>query len=188
MSLTLNGQNTTQNTLQAILNRVQELENEIWFVLSSMSINAAFGDLLNKLGNLVGEPRNGRSDADYQAGIRLKIRVNISSGRATDMIAVAQLAAPSTIVYVEPPGTSSCGAAAFILDLFNLPSPAYVVAKMKHARAAATYGLIQYTMWATTTNTDILDSASGGVTGPGLLDSASGGVTNPGLMSAGIGT
>ena len=122
MALSLNGQNTTQNTIQALLNRLQEIDDAGVFLLLNMSIAGAFGDLLNKLGAIVGEPRLGRLDADYRAGIRLKIRVNISSGRATDIIAVAQLAKPlGAITYLE--GTL----ASFTVELLNLQSAAYVV-------------------------------------------------------------
>ncbi len=184
MSLSINGQNTTQNTLASYLGRLQELENAAFFLLQSMSISSAFGDLLNKLGSMVGEPRLGRSDVDYKAGIRLKIRVNLSSGRASDIIAVALLAAPSIINYVE----NYPGPASFTLDLLNLGSAPYVVDKLKHTRAAGTYGLISYTTWSTSQATLILDSqTAGAVTSPGVMDSLSGGVSTPGWMSAGIG-
>ena len=179
MALSLNGQNTTQNTIQAMLNRLQELEDAAIFLLSCMSIAGAFGDLLNKLGAIVGEPRLGRTDADYRAGIRLKIRVNLSSGRATDIIAVAQLAQPiGKITYLE--GTL----ASFTVELLNLPSAAYVVQKLLHTRAAGTHGLVQYTEDAGPTL--ILDSVSGGVTGAGTLDTVTGSVAGAGKMSAGI--
>lgn len=179
MALSINGQNTTQNTVQATLNRLQELEDAAVFLLSCMSIDGAFGDLLNKLGNIVGEPRLGRSDVDYRAGIRLRIRVNISSGRATDIIAVAQLAKPlGAITYLEGQ------LASFTVELLNLQSAAYVVQKLARTRAAGTRGLVQYTEDAGPNL--VLDSVSGGVTGAGKLDSVSGGVTGPGKMSAGI--
>lgn len=178
MSLSGNGQNTTQNILQAMLNRLQELEDAAWFLLQSMSINAAFGDLLNKFGNIVGEPRLGRSDVDYRAGIRLKIRVNTSNGRAIDVIAVAVLAAPlGPITYIDGNGS-------FLIELLNLGSAQYVVQKMQHTRPAGVHGLVQYT--ESSAQALILDSVSGGVTSPGKLDSVSGGAGTVGLMSVGI--
>jgi hypothetical protein len=179
MALSLNGQNTTQNVTQAILNRLQELEDAAWFVLSSMSIAAAFGDLLTKIGSIVGEPRLGRSDVDYRAGIRLKIRVNLSSGRATDMIAVAQLALPlGAITYLEG------SLASFTIELLNLQSAVYIVQKLSRTRAAGTHGIVQYTEDAGPAL--VLDSVSGGVPTAGKLDSLAGGVSGPGKMSAGI--
>lgn len=179
MALSLNGQNTTQNTIRAMLNRLQELEDAAIFLLSCMSIAGAFGDLLTKLGAIVGEPRLGRTDADYRAGIRLKIRVNLSSGRATDIIAVAQLAQPlGAITYID--GLL----AGFEVELLNLQSAAYVVQKLLHTRAAGTHGLVQYTEDAGPSL--IRDSVSGGVTGAGTLDTVTGSVGGAGKMSAGI--
>jgi hypothetical protein len=179
MSLSLNGQNTTQNTIQAMLNRLQELEDAAWFLLSSMALANAFGDLLDKYGAIVGEPRLARSDADFKAGIRLRIRVNISSGRAADIIAVAQLSQPiGKITYIE--GLL----AGFIVEMLNLQSAPYIVQKMQKTRAAGTHGLVQYTEDAGPSL--VLDSVSGGVTGAGTIDTVTGGVVGAGKMSVGI--
>lgn len=179
MALSLNGQNTTQNTVQAVLNRLQELEDAAIFLLSCMSIDGAFGDLLNKLGSMVGEPRLGRSDVDYRAGIRLRVRVNISSGRATDIIAVAQLAKPLGVIsYLD--GLL----ATFTIEMLNLQSAAYVVRALAKTRAAGVRGIAQYT--EDTGPNLVLDSVSGGVTGPGVLNSVSGSVATPGKLSVGI--
>lgn len=179
MSLSLNGQNTTQNTIQAQLNRLQELEDAAWFLLSCMSIDGAFGDLLDKFGAIVGESRLGRSDIDYRAGIRLRIRVNISSGRAVDIIAVAQLSKPlGAIQYLEG------GLANFTIELLNLTSGFYVAKALQKTRAGGTKGLVQYTENAGPYLT--LDSVAGGVTSAGKLDSQAGGVTGPGQMSVGL--
>jgi hypothetical protein len=179
--VSLNGQNNTQNVLQSYLNRLQELENACWAWLQSMSISAASGDLLNKLGNLVGESRLGRIDADYQAAIRLRIRVNISSGRAVDVIAVATLAnAPTLPIYVET------GVAAWVLDLFGLASPATVAAKLSHTRAAGTYGVMQYTDPGTVNPMVMASGYGSDVPALASLAMASGygiDVANPGMLS-----
>ena len=178
--MSLNGQNNTQNILQSYLNRLQERENESFYLLSCMSIGGAFGDLLNKLGNLVGEARLGRSDADYQAGIRLRIRVNNSSGRASDVLAVSMLASLSSV-----PQYLEVGVASFLVEMLNLPSAAYVADKLKHTRAAGTYGLMQYTPVGATSPL-VLDSGYGSdVPNAGLLDSGYGSdVASPGESSA----
>ena len=181
--MSLNGLNNNQNLLASYLNRLQELENACWTLLQSMSIGAATGDLLNKLGAIVGEARASRSDADYQAAIRLRIRVNISSGRAVDVLAVASLAnAPYLPTY------SDVGVAAFILDMFQLASPATVASKLSHTRAAGTYGVMQYTDPGSV-NPMIADSGYGSdVTNAGVLDSGYGtDVSNPGRLSGAFG-
>lgn len=129
--------NRTQVILTALLNRVQELEDASWALLTNMSVLLATGDLLDKLGKLVGEPRLGRSDADYRVAIKLQIRTLRSRGRATDIIDVSTIAAiNSTPKYTEhfPAGWQ--------VDIDNLPASAQVATKLGHAKAAGTYGVL----------------------------------------------
>ncbi len=182
--------NRNQAVLTAILNRLQEAENAAWTLLTSMSIEAAANDLLDKIGKLVGEPRIGRSDDEYRAGVRLKVRSNISSGRAVDVLDVAALACaasltPTLPVYIDSPP------AAFVIELWNIPgtSAPYIADKLRHVRPAGVQGLVQYTNRNVggTPASLILDSASGGVTSPLFLDSVSGGVSpNAGALSVGV--
>ena len=178
--MSLNGQNNTQNVLQAILNRVQELENAAWSVLSALSVGAATGDLLNTLGKLVGEPRLGRVDADYQAAIRLRIRVNRSKGRAADVIDVGVLASTNGSV----PNYLEYYPAAWVLDILNLPSANQVVPKLRSTRAAGTYGLLQFTSNASATL--VLDWTTTAQAGAGVLDWSGGSVATPGQLSAAL--
>lgn len=177
--------NHTQAVLSAFVTRLQELENAAWTLLQAMSIDGAIAagadDLLNKIGAIVGEPRIGRSNADYGAGIKLKIRVNISTGRALDVVAVAILAyAPALPNYLEgyPAG--------FVVDMPNLASAQYVAQKLGRARAAGTYGLVQFTSDANPVL--FLDSVTAGAVTltPHFLDSVSGGAGATGEMSAAL--
>ncbi len=175
--------NHTQAVLQSYVNRLQELENAAWVLLSAMSIAGAIAagasDLLNKIGNIVGEPRLGRSDADYGAGIKLKIRVNISNGKALDIVAVAMLAyAPALPNYLEG------YPAAWVVDMPNLSSAQYVAQKLAHTRAAGTYGLVQFTSNANPVL--ILDWSGGALAAAGIMDWSGGTVVNPGQMSAAL--
>lgn len=177
--------NNTQAVLRSYLNRLQELENAAWTLLSAMSIAGAISagadDLLNKFGAIVGEPRLGRSNADYGAGIKLKIRVNISNGKALDVLAVSMLAyAPLLPNYLEG------YPAAWVVDMPNLASAQYVAQKLAHTRAAGTYGLVQFTSDANAVL--FLDSVTvGAVTlTPHFLDSVSGGAGATGEMSAAL--
>lgn len=46
---------------------------------------------LDVIGKLVGERRDGRSDADFLVGIRTRIKINYSAGRTTDILDVLAL-------------------------------------------------------------------------------------------------
>jgi hypothetical protein len=171
--------NRIQSLLTAWVNRVQELEDALWTLLQAMTIDAATFDLLDKIGALVGEARNGRSDTDYRAAVRIRIRANRSQGRSTDLLDIATLActlSTPTITEYQP--------AAWLVDMPNLSGAASVVYILGRSKAAGTTGLVSYT--TTSATPLILDSLSGGVVAPGKLDSISGGVVTPGIMSAGI--
>jgi hypothetical protein len=191
--MSLNGLNNNQNLLQAILNRVQEVENAAWTLLSAMAVGNATGDLLNKFGKLVGEGRLGRTDGDYQAAIRLRIRVNRSRGMAVDVIAVGLLASTNGTLpnYTEYPPTppagvaSLPGGASWSMDIFNLPNGNQVASKLKSTRAAGTYGVLQFSSNASPVL--VLDWSGGAQATATPMDWSTGGsVANPGLMSAGL--
>jgi hypothetical protein len=71
---------------------IQDLENAVWSVINSRYLANAANAQLDLLGKLVGEGRNGRSDADYRAVIGLRIRANRSQGGAEDLIQLCALA------------------------------------------------------------------------------------------------
>lgn len=136
--------NRNQAITTSLLNRVQEAEDAFWTLLSSISIGNATGDLLRKLGKLVGEGQQGRSDGDYQAAIRLQIRVLRSRGRATDIIDVSVLAAINSV-----PRYSEYYPAGFWVDIDNLPAGGQVAPKLGHTKAAGTYGNLVFSPDAT---------------------------------------
>src|SRR6478736_8894 len=49
------------------------------------SIDTAIGVQLDKVGEIVGEPRNGRDDETYRQYIRFRVFINISKGRPHDV-------------------------------------------------------------------------------------------------------
>lgn len=70
-----------QAAVSAVLEEVQELEDAIVDVLGAFDPDTAVGQALDFLGRLVGEPRLGRSDDEYRAGIRVRTLVNFSDGK-----------------------------------------------------------------------------------------------------------
>lgn len=79
-----------QALICAFLVAVQDAEDDANALLTEvLSISDAVGSQLDLIGELVGEPRDGRADADYRRTLRVRILVNRSNGRAEDLIAVA---------------------------------------------------------------------------------------------------
>ncbi len=77
--------------LASYTQEVQELEDAAWGVRIGRFLDNAEGAQLDVIGNLVGQPREGRADNVYKVLIAGKIRVNWSRGRANDIIAVVRL-------------------------------------------------------------------------------------------------
>lgn len=137
--------NTAQALLLAYVNRLQELEDAGFAVLEPLSdptLVAVTGDLLDKVGARVGEKRQGRSDTDYQAAIRIRIRVNRSRGKATDIIDVAVLAAVNSVPKYFEFNDHTC---VFEVDITNLPGAAQVAKLLGQAKPVGVTGLLVYT-------------------------------------------
>lgn len=72
-----------------------ELKSERW-------IDTAIGAQLDGCGNIVGELRQGRSDDEYRSAIKFRVFVNVSQGRASDLIkALSYLTSPTDAQYLE---------------------------------------------------------------------------------------
>ncbi len=78
--------------LRSYLNRVQELEDDIFEVLGAFDINTCDSTRLNVLGRIVGQSNLGWGLETYRNVVRARIAANRSHGREDDLIAVLQLA------------------------------------------------------------------------------------------------
>lgn len=84
-----------RSLLAAYLIQVQDLEDGLWEVIEERLLANAEGSQLDTIGRLVrARGRAGLSDVDYRVAIQCQIRINRSSGRASDIIDVAKLSHP----------------------------------------------------------------------------------------------
>ena len=125
-----------QALLCAFLDPVGDAEADVYDLLTeALDISVAVGDQLDLIGEIVGEVRNGRTDADYRKGLRTKIRINRSHGRIEDLIEVAilwELITADNAVEVEekPP-------AAVVVTLHSTPlDPFGLFDRLYEAKAA----------------------------------------------------
>lgn len=127
--------------LATYLRQFQTLENVTWDVINSRMLDTAVGAQLDMLGDLVGEARRGRSDIDYRAAVKLRIRVNRSQGTAEDVIDVARQGGGVTPLYRQYPNFT------WEIELLN-PAAPYTVAQMLYqTKAAGSNGYLLYTNW-----------------------------------------
>lgn len=88
--------------LRAMLQRVQELEDVAWDVMTRYTVDEADTARLDVIGRVVGQPRFWGDDDTYRWVIRAKIRANRSRGLVDDIIQVIQLATQvTTTIAVE---------------------------------------------------------------------------------------
>lgn len=91
--------------LVAFAAEAQQLEDSMWDVLVDRLLQnyLAADDLLDKLGAIVGQARNGSSDDEYRIFIGARIKTNRSDGRRETLLAIALLLVPTAdpIVFRE---------------------------------------------------------------------------------------
>ena len=89
--------------LASYLTEVQALENALWDLYIGTMLPNAKGDALDMIGALVGQAREGRTDASYILWIQSRITVLRSSGRPRDIYAAVLplLPAGSTARLIE---------------------------------------------------------------------------------------
>lgn len=123
----------------------QDIENALWELLVERSIDAAEGVQLDNIGTIVGQLRNGDSDADYRPKLRARIAANTSNGTMFDLIKVAKLVVNDSAVSVvlEPQYP-----AAIVVNIENVALEADLAAILvdflKDTKAAGVRLLLEY--------------------------------------------
>jgi hypothetical protein len=94
---------TVPALVRAVAAQAQAVEDALWDALVLRRLDQAEGTRLDVIGRIVGQPREGRSDAEYLLWLRARMLINQSSGRAEDIISVlhALLQGSSGIVLEE---------------------------------------------------------------------------------------
>lgn len=88
--------------------RMQELDAVAAQLFGERSIETAVGEQLDGLGAIVGEARGGRDDDSYRIRIRARILLNLSSGRADEILRILRLVTPLVLTLTdETPGAVS---------------------------------------------------------------------------------
>ena len=74
--------------IESFVEQVQFIEDALTDLNDNRSINTAIGVQLDRLGDILGIDRNGLSDEDYRARLKIKIVQNISNGEPDRLINV----------------------------------------------------------------------------------------------------
>jgi hypothetical protein len=84
-----------QEWLRTSVGQVQEIEDALWQLFNAFDLETGEGAVLDLIGNLLGERRDGRLDPDFRAALRARILVNQSDGHLESMLAVLVALVPS---------------------------------------------------------------------------------------------
>jgi len=71
--------------------QIQDIENALWTLFGRLDIDTAEGVQLNGIGSIVGEDRQGKSDAEYRPYIRARIGINTSESDIEKILSVWSL-------------------------------------------------------------------------------------------------
>lgn len=89
--------------IQALADRVQDLEDTLYDIFFESAIANATGTQLDDIGDIVGQQRQGMLDAEYRTFVRARIKANRSSGRIEELIEILRLILDGQTV---PPATA----------------------------------------------------------------------------------
>ena len=82
--------------------RVQGIEDAAWSLLTDRWLDVAEGQQLDEIGDLVGEPRLGRTDETYREAINVRITINQSGGEPERIIEFfRRIAGANQVLYQE---------------------------------------------------------------------------------------
>lgn len=123
------GKANIEAMLTAYINQVQDLEGVLFELLTERFIDDAEGVQVDGFGSIVGEAREGRSDADYKLAIQARIVLNLSNGTPEDLIALVRSVVGAAVVRMTD--YFPAGFVAYIEDpidpLIISPAKAYAI-------------------------------------------------------------
>lgn len=159
--------------LAAYLTQVQQLEDAIYdvYALRMIANAGTAGAQLDVIGKIVGQKRGGATDAQYLVYLSARIRTNFSSGTMEDVLRVAALLIPTTLMVRE-------GAKSVEIETTAVVTPAnpYIVWRdfLEHAKSAGTRLSLIYNTATQASSFMFADVAGGTTTGLGYGDAVAG--------------
>lgn len=124
--------------LSTWLQQGQVVEDFIWLVLDSLSIESDVDIVLDRIGKIVGRGRNGLTNELYRYALRAQIRINRAHGRIEDLLDVMRLTAHDDAVTF---GLHEQFPAALQLDMFGLASGPQVLEVWNNAKQTKAGGV-----------------------------------------------
>lgn len=90
-----------QEVIKSIVEQIQIIEDEVFVMFSRLDINNSSGKILDLIGEIIGQPRNGLEDDFYRVFLSIKIGVNTSNGNPEKVIDIFKLLSNSSSVNLQ---------------------------------------------------------------------------------------
>lgn len=98
-----------EGLLTALINQIQDLENGLYPIDQYRQLQFAYGQQLDKLGEIIGRPRNGLADNEYFIFLIGEIAKNNSDTTAPTLLYIVQTLFQSDEVYIFSPESNGGG-------------------------------------------------------------------------------
>jgi hypothetical protein len=140
--------------VRALVKPMQRLELDAFSVQDAFDLDEATGDQLDILGNLVGEPRQSKTDTAYRAYVKARVLANDSNGTPATLYAIARAllgTSPTLTIVPEYPAGYTFEVAGVTLqfpwDLVGDVGPELVAKALADALLLATSAGVGFTLY-----------------------------------------
>ncbi len=155
--------------IKALVRQVQFAEDALWAVWLARVVDNATGWTLDKFGKLVGQPRGGLADEDYQRYIKARIATNRSKGTLPDLLTIARLILDdptATVRALWQTPSEIHGPAALVVRIVGAPVTVEIsdilIAFLRPAAAAGVRVILEYSSETPAATTFKWDTANRG--------------------------
>lgn len=130
--------------LTAFGNQIQDLEDALYSLLRDRFLDFASGVQLDGLGEILGESRQGRSDAEYQEALKVRILINLCEGTTEEILEIFSRLLPSISLELTeyPPAAFTL----FIMGMITTDDAIRLKNFLELSRPAAVASTLFYTV------------------------------------------
>lgn len=116
----LAGKPNLEALLEVLMGEVQQLEDTAFELVLQRRVKLAAGAALDRLGAIVGEPRDGLADDDYRRFIQARIETNIGEGEIPRLLSVVStITGSADVLYI--PRYPAAYTVSYVVENLNAP-------------------------------------------------------------------
>jgi hypothetical protein len=121
----------------ALAKQIQDLEDANWQLHTERKLSTAVGAQLDILGDLVGQARDGATDAAFRVAIAARLKLNLCSGTVDELNTILSLILSPDVVW----SLTELPKAALRFEFFNIATEAEIAQITRIIRSARAAGV-----------------------------------------------